>query len=353
VQAPDDVLVSPRGRLVERSPRCLVTVLCAAASLCFGCPASLTSGIKLEAASIKASPPGRVQAVVTVETTRADASDLSRENFQVREGEVVLDSEQVGLRVQRLGDAKGHQVLIVVDAGKPFTDAETTPLADGLSRLIDRLRFHQTVTLAAYDGSMSLQLVASYPQSQVAKPLRADAGIRRLLRFKPRDDSSSLFTAIVEANRILSARLDAAQSTVEPLGNLIVVARRPDLAGRTDENAARAVVKARRAFLLKVGAWSHDTSLDWIGSHGVRGAASLGTLGTPVDELGRMVDDVFLRSYVVSYCSPARAGKRTLEVVVRVDDDSGAKRQAAATGEFDATGFNASCRASPSVSSAL
>jgi hypothetical protein len=334
-------------------PRRLITALGAAACLGIGCASSLISGVQLEAASIKASPPGRVQAVVTVETQRADASDLGPENFEVREGSVSLDSEQIGLRVQRLGDAKGHQALVVVDAGRPFTDAEARPLADGLSRLIDRLRFHQVVTLAAYDGSPSLQLVATYPQSQVAKPLRADPGVGRLLRFEPRDDSSSLFTAIVEADKILSYRLDAAKSTVEPVGSLIVVARRPDLAGRTDENTARAVVEARRAFLLKVGAWSHDTGLDWIGSHGVRAAASLGTLGTPVDELGRLVDDIFLRSYIVSYCSPARAGKRTLEVVVRVDDDSGAKREAAARGEFDATGFNASCRPSPTAGRAL
>jgi hypothetical protein len=313
----------------------------------------LTSGVHLEAASIKASPPGRVQAVVTVDAPRGDARDLSTENFEVREGNVRLDAEQVGLRVQRLGDAKGHQALIVVDAGRPFTDAEAGPLASGLSRLIDRLRFHQLVTLAAYDGSPTLQLVATYPQSQVAKPLRADAGIGRLLRFKPRDDSSSLFSAILEANRLLSARLSAARDTVEPLGSLIVVARRPDLAGRTDESTARTVVETRRTFLLKVGAWSHDTSLDWIGSHGVRSAASLGTLGTPVDELGRLVDDIFLRSYIVSYCSPARAGKRTLEVVVQVDDDSGTKRQAAASAEFDATGFNTSCRASSSMRRAL
>jgi hypothetical protein len=50
-----------------------------------------------------------------------------------------------------------------------------------------------------------------------------------------------------------------------------------------------------------------------------------------------------LRSYVVSYCSPARAGKRRLEVVVKVENESGIARQAEAASELDATGFNASC----------
>lgn len=104
----------------------------------------LASGVHLEAASIKGSPPGRVQAVVTVDAPRGDgdAKDLSTENFEVREGNVRLDAEQVGLRVQRLGDAKGHQALIVVDAGRPFTDAEALP-AESSRQTAARRRGHQ------------------------------------------------------------------------------------------------------------------------------------------------------------------------------------------------------------------
>jgi hypothetical protein len=126
---------------------------------------------------------------------------------------------------------------------------------------------------------------------------------------------------------------------------LIVVARGPDLAGRADEAAARAALEGQRSFLLKVGMWSQDTTLDWVGDDGTRAAASLGTLGAPVDELARLVDDVFLKRYLVSYCSPARAGKRTVEWVVTLREDDGAQRQARAKSEVDASGFNANCRA--------
>jgi hypothetical protein len=53
-----------------------------------------------------------------------------------------------------------------------------------------------------------------------------------------------------------------------------------------------------------------------------------------------------LCSYLVSYCSPARAGRRTVEVVVKLTADDGESRQAEAESEFDATGFNATCRSS-------
>lgn len=67
----------------------------------------------------------------------------------------------------------------------------------------------------------------------------------------------------------------------------------------------------------------------------------------------REVDEVFLRRYLVSYCSPARAGKRTVEWVVKLRDERGRTRRAEAASEVDATGFNASCRAQPATESAL
>lgn len=308
------------------------------------------SGVQVEPVMVKAAPPGRVTAVVSVSDRGAAPDDLSPANFEVREGEVALDSEQVGLRVESFGQVQGHEAVVLVDGSRAFSDAERGPLGAALSQLVDRLRFHQSVTLFAFDGSAELRFIARYPRNPMAAPLGRDPGIQRLLSYRPRDGSSSLYTALVAGRKALDARL-VKGGAVEPLGSLVVVARGPDLAGRADEAAARAALAGERSFLLKVGTWAQDTSLDWVGDDGTRAAASLGTLGTPVDELARLVDEVFLRRYLVSYCSPARAGKRTVEWVVKLRDEDGTTRQARAASEFDATGFSASCRAaSPSSS---
>ncbi len=310
------------------------------------------SGVRVEPVSVQAAPPGRVMAVVSVSDRGAAPEDLSPENFEVREGDVALDPTQIELRVQSLGEVQGHEAVVLVDGSRAFTDAERAPLGAALSRMVDRLRFHQAVTLLAFDGSPELRLIARFLRSQIAAPLGKDPGIERLLGNRPRDNSSSLYSAIVNRRKALDARLPK-NALVEPLGSLIVVARGPDLAGRADEAAARAALAGTRSFLLKVGIWSKDTSIDWIGDDGTRAAASLGTLGTPVDELARAVDEVYLRSYLVSYCSPARAGRRTVEWVVKLHDESGKTRQAEAATEVDTTGFNATCRAQASLQGAL
>jgi len=284
------------------------------------------SGVRVEPVSVKTAPPGRVLALVSVSDRGSAPEDLGPDNFEVREGEVALDGRQIGLQVQSLGALRGHEAVVLVDGSRAFTDAERVPLGRALAELVDRLRFHQAVTLLAYDGAPDLRFIARYAQSE-----------------KPRDGSSSLYTAIVNGRRALDARL-LKTGLVARVGSLLVVARGPDLAGRVDEAQARAALAGQRSYLLKVGTWSTDSSLDWIGSGGVRAAASLGTLGSPVDDLARAVDEVFLRGYVVSYCSPARAGRRSLELVVKLADESGRERSARAASEFDATGFNGSCQ---------
>ena len=301
---------------------------------------------------VSAAPPGRVTALVTVaDPDPAPPEDLGPESFEVREADLPLDPAQIQLRVQQLGELRGHEAVVLVDGSHAFTDEERGPLGAALSQLVDRLRFHQGVTLLAFDGSAELRLIAHYARSAMAAPLGKDPGIERLLAYRPHDSSSSLYSAIVRGRKALDERLTKG-APVAPVGSLIVVARGPDLAGRADEAAARAALEGRRSFLLKVGTWSKDTSLDWVGGGGTRAAASLGTLGSPVDELAHLVDDVFLRSYVVSYCSPARGGQRQLQVVVNLRDESGLPRQTKGAGEFDATGFNASCRSSTQQASA-
>lgn len=324
--------------------RLLTSVLCAS---CFGCAVgrSLGSDVAVGALNVTAEPPGRVRVILSVTDGGKAPDELGPENFEVREGDVPLSSEQVGLHVQSLGSMTGHEAVVLVDGSRAFTDAERGPLAGALTQLIDRLRFHQSVTLLAFDGSPELRTIARYRQSPMAAPLKNDPGITRLLSYRPRDQSSSLYSALVKGRKALDERLPKS-SAVEPVGTLIVVARGPDQAGRADENEARAALHGRRSFLLKVGTWSKDTSLDWVGGEGTRAAASLGTLGTPVDELARQVDEVFLRDYVMTYCSPARFGKRQLQVVVKLPDESGKERTAQATSVFDATGFNASCKKS-------
>lgn len=337
--------------MTTRSLACAIASLGLFGSGCSQGAGSAPAPVSVATLRVSATPPGRVNAVITVPPRGPGVDDLTPPNFEVREAELTLDPTQIQLRVEQLGELRGHEAVVLVDGSRAFADEERGPLGAALSQLVDRLRFHQGVTLLAFDGSAELRPIAHYGRSAMAAPLGRDPGIERLLAYRPHDNSSSLYSAIVRGRKALDERL-AKAGPVTPVGSLIVVARGPDSAGRADETAARAALRGRRSFLLKVGTWSKDTSLDWVGAGGTRAAASLGTLGSPVDELARLVDDVFLRSYVLSYCSPGRGGLRKLEVVVNFRDETGQPLSARGAADFDASGFNATCRSNTQHASA-
>src|SRR5438034_3560321 len=79
--------------------------LAAATSLACG------SGVQVEPVSVKAVPPGRVVALVSVSDRGSAAEDLSPDNFEVHEGDVALDPSQIGLRVQPFGQLAGHEAV--------------------------------------------------------------------------------------------------------------------------------------------------------------------------------------------------------------------------------------------------
>ncbi len=312
-----------------------------AAPLLGGCALS-ASGVRVEPLSVSTSRAGRVTALVAVSDRGKPVGELGAESFEVREAGAALAARAVALQVRPLAEASGHEAALLVDLGRPLTDLERAELQAPLQDFIERLRRLQSVTLYAFDGSKALTRVARYARdpSSAWGSLAKDPALARLLAFKPRDASASLNSALLEGRRLLEQSLDKSGQK-DALGTLIVLSRGPDLAGRSDPK--RAASDGRRSFLLKVGPWSADRSLDFIGRSGVLRAASFGTVGGALDELEHDVDEVYRSSYLVSYCSPARAGERRFEVVVRLDGSAAKPREGSAEASFDASGFKAGC----------
>src|SRR5690349_4622119 len=73
-------MTSFRSLLSARSLRHGLVLVCAAASV--GCG----SGVLVEPVSVKAAPPGRVVALVSVSDHGSAPGDLNPDNFEVREG---------------------------------------------------------------------------------------------------------------------------------------------------------------------------------------------------------------------------------------------------------------------------
>jgi hypothetical protein len=187
-------------------------------------------------------------------------------------------------------------------------------------------------------------LVADYAKDARAEPDEKDTSMDRLLAFSRRDSSSSLYTAVLSGSEKLSASLAADGRPIQS-GTVIVIALNPDLAGRVDDGKVRDFIEhsPHHYFLLTVGPWATQADVSFIGKNGNARAASLNTITTPLDTVASNVDDDYFRNYLVSYCSPARAGTRELRLEVTTTDEQGKKNLGRYDTEFDASGFGPGC----------
>jgi hypothetical protein len=200
------------------------------------------------------------------------------------------------------------------------------------------------VSLYAFDGSAKVHFVADYARDARAEPDEQDTSMDRLLAFSRRDSSSSLYSAVLDGAEKLSASLAAEGRPIQK-GTVVVIALNPDLAGRVNDSKVRDFVasSAHHYLLMTVGTWTSGADVSFIGKNGVAQAASVNTLASPFETLASAVDDDYFRNYLVSYCSPARAGTRELRLEVATTDAQGKKSIGRYDTEFDASGFGPGC----------
>ncbi len=307
-----------------------------------GC--GLAGTMNVEPVAVSTQKPGNVALFVAVSQHGAGVVGLDKQAFKVFENGVALDNDQVKLTLLPTASAATERVALLVDMSKTLNADDKKALSLSLRTFIVRLRQREAVSLYAFDGSEKGHFITDYAKDARAEPDEKDTSMERLLAFSRKDSSSSLYTAVIDGAQKLSASLAAEGRPIQS-GTLIVIALNPDLAGRVDDNKVRDFVEKspHQYFLMTVGPWATSADVSFIGKSGSARAASVNTLKSPLETVASSVDDAYFRNYLVSYCSPARAGTRELRLEVTTRDEQGKKSIGSYDTQFDASGFGPGC----------
>ena len=307
-----------------------------------GC--GLMGTVNVEPVAVATQKPGNVAMYVAVSQHDSAVIGLDKQAFKVYEDGKKLDNDQIKLTLLPTATSATRHVALLVDMSKSLNADDRKAMAEALRPFIVKLREREAVTLYAFDGTKNAHLIADYPRDTRAEPEEKDTSMDRLLAFSRRDSSSSLYTAVMDSAQKLSASLAAEGRPIQS-GTVIVVALNPDLAGRVDDGKVRDFVadSPHHYFLLTVGQWATSTDISFLGKNGETRAGSVNTLGSPLYDVAKAVDDDYFRDYLVSYCSPARAGTREVRLEVTTHDAQGKTSRGSYATEFDATGFGPGC----------
>lgn len=296
-------------------------------------------GLRVESVATSSDKPSNVALYMAVTKDGQPAKELFEKNFKISEEGQELTAEQTKQTLLPKDMAAVHRTLLLVDMSGPISEGDTRErITAAVAKFVTRAHTTQAVTVYAFDGGPSIRLISDFPQgtSEVTE-------IPELSSYKPDEATSNLNSAVVEAIAQLDARLMTAQKPIR-VGTLVVFARGPDLAGRVQEYTMSEAVRQTPQLVYAVGIKNTPGfRATAIGKTGTFEAESATTISTAFESAGAQIADSVNGYYLLSYCSPGRAGQRRLRVNVVMQDDKGQELSGSISTTFDATGFGSGC----------
>lgn len=273
------------------------------------------------------------------DSDKQPVADLLSTDFKIYEDGKLVSVDESRQTIVNPEVAAVHQTLLLVDMSASVTEsdqvAQIVAASDEFSRQIEK---HQKVGVYAFDGSKEIYEIVPFSDSEE----RAAAGLAKLAEFHTRDPSTNLHGGVVEALEKLDAAL--ARSTL-PLrfGTLVVFTDGTDRAARVPLQEMVDAIDAspHEIYAIGVGNEIDDATLARIGRSGYIRVGDSAALKGAFAQIGDKIVAYTRRYYLLSYCSPARAGKHTVTIEAHARDTTGAL-----TYEFDAKGFEPGCDSS-------
>jgi hypothetical protein len=299
-----------------------------------GC--GLFNQVNVEPLATAAQRPSNVAAYVAVTEGDEPIDDLLPANFRVYENEQLVPAEQSEVTLLDRNVAAAHQALLLVDMSQAKTPEARALAAKAALNFVTALSPHEATAVYAFDGSEGLVSIANVAKGGQPPNL---AGLEA---FTPRDGSRNLNGAVVAAIGKLDAALAQSGKPVK-VGMLVVFASGPDVAGRVDADQVHDKVWESSHDVIMVGVGEQADSLASLARRGLVRAQDATTLPIAFEEAAMKARAELEKYYLVSYCSPGRAGQRRLRLEVTYETKEGQQRTGDFELDFDARGFEAGC----------
>lgn len=295
----------------------------------------LLGGVRVEALDTSAQKPANVAAYLAVSAGDEPLTDLEAKNFRVYENGQELDPRQIQRMLLSRDAVTQERVLLLVDVSGHPTPEQRADYVRAVEAFVRKLQPSLSVSVRAFDGSPGLKSVGEFPRGGTSPSAGA------LLKVSSKDESRDLNGAVVQG----LAELDrAAQNSSKPieLGTLVVFANGPDLAGRTEERKLDEALDTTSHAVIGIVV-GPDAGYLGFARDGVIRAQRKDTLPIAFEEAGARVAATHAKHYLLSYCSPARAGTRRVRVEVVHEDKDGDEHSGSVEFEIDAAGFGPGC----------
>ena len=304
------------------------------------------AGLQLTPIKMTQQRPSNVAVYFKVENSSgAPVGGLTAEQFRIYEDSQLVSQYESKQTILNPEVAAVHYTLLLVDmSGSVSESGNGDAIAQAVGTFADRVEKQQRVAIYAFDGSPELHPIVPFTDQTGS----AKAGAQQLATYKPKDPSTNLNGAVVKALDELDSALGKANQPLK-FGTVVVFTDGTDRANRVPESAMRQHIREKPfdVFAIGLGAEIKEEQLREIGKSGTAMAADKNAIVKAFDDVGAKVEARTKSFYLLSYCSPSRAGeigyRVRIEAVLKDPNDKKASRMAVSRATSDATGFGPGC----------
>lgn len=281
--------------------------------------------------------PSNVAVYFTVDDASGEpVPGLTAEDFRIYEDGSVVSTAESQQTIVNPEVAAEHYTLILVDMSGSVSESDQVPLIEeAAQQFTSQLESHQRVALYAFDGSEDIHRITPFTRSEGA----ANAGLGRLSSFNTRDPSTNLHGAVVAAIGELDQALERSRVPLR-FGTVVVFTDGSDRAARVSAQEMTEAINESSYdfFAIGVGDEIQESTLGSVGREGYVMVTDQEAIRDAFAEIGERITQMTQRYYLLSYCSPARAGTHTVRVEAVTEAATGSLSY-----EFDAEGFGPDC----------
>jgi hypothetical protein len=306
------------------------------ASLTAGCG----GGLQLRPIEGAHRKPSNVAVFFAVEDADGEpVADLLAADFRIYEDGQLVSVHESRQTIVNPEIAAVHYTLLLVDMSASVTESDqVAQIADAAAGFVAKVGPHQRIAIHAFDGAAKTHELTPF----TASPEQTASGIERMKAFHAGDPSTNLHGAVTDALGTLEQAL-ARDTTPLRFGTLVVFTDGTDRAARVSQDDMLSALgkSPHDVFAIGVGMEIDDATLARVGRSGSIRVANSAALAQAFAQIGERIVRLSRRYYLLSYCSPARAGTHVVTIEAERDGETGELRY-----NFDAAGFSPNCDAS-------
>jgi hypothetical protein len=300
-------------------------------------------GLKITRVQTAADKPSNVAVYFKVEDHKGEpVGGMTAEQFEIYEDDQLVSVYESQQTILNPDVAASHYTLLLVDMSGSVADSDDFPkISEAATLFTSKVEKNNKVAIYAFDGSEDIHKISDFTGSAGGAQSRANS----LSSFSPKDPSTNLNGAIIQGLAVLDEGLEKDENPLK-IGTLVVFTDGTDRASRVPESEMLEAVRDSPydVFAIGLGAELSEADLEQIGKSGTALARESSEIQTAFETIGKRIEQLTKSYYLLSYCSPARAGAHTVTVKGKHQPE-GKKKEI--TGEletdFDAEGFDKGC----------